>query len=209
MRSHTTRFLAAFTEEAASWGWAPDFVEQGDYANFAKPHGDGLRAHLGLCLNNRDEVWLNPSVGVTHVVVAELTTRFFGLRGLVSLAGATLADLVYATGESGSTKWVLRPEGQIPLMVRTVLADVERYGQSFLDQYTSLDHLIRGLEQRAMINMDFAHLAVACAVADDHPRARLALSRLHDWTDRQPPAIVEQTERFFAGFHAHFDIPVA
>jgi hypothetical protein len=203
----TEEFLSRFAEEAAARGWRLAFVRDDDVAKFAREQDDGLEAGLGLDITPRD--WglsLNPGLSVRHVKVSELSARFFGLERGAAQVGATLLDLMNRSGQ-GVVMWTVEKVDEIPAVTAKVLLDIERYGEPFFAQYESLIDIIPQLEDRsAKINFDYAHLAVAYAIAGELPKAISVLLRLEELADNQPEFVAVQTRQFISRFRDHFDV---
>lgn len=199
------RFIAKFTDVAGREGWTTDFIADDDFALFARPHGQDLRAEIGLDLTPREYgLSLNPSIGVRHVDISDLTARLFGLQRGAGLVGTFLSSLTAASEDGGRAPWVVHGEDEVTPVARRVLADVESEGSSFFSRYSSLQEIIDTLAGRAKLDIELGHLAVAYAVAGEVAEAQAVLSRIEDWARDQPTLAAEQARGFLSAYHQHF-----
>ncbi|MGC7101380.1 hypothetical protein ACPZ19_42470 [Amycolatopsis lurida] len=200
------RFIEEFTDLAGRDGWTAGFVEDG-FALFARPHGEGLHAEIGLDVTPRESgLSLNPSIGVRHVGISELTARLFGLKRGATPVGTFLSSLVPASEDGGRTRWAVHEENELTPVSQRILTDVETYGTLFFSPYSSLRDLIDSLADKAKLDFELGHLAVAYTVAGEVDEGRAVLSRLEDRAREQPPPAAEQTQGFLAAYRQHFGV---
>lgn len=199
------RFVRSFADEARRDGWEIDFVEDDEFAMFARRRSRDLQAELGVDLTQRDfGLSLNPSLSVRNVVASDLTARFFGFDRGAAPVGASLSDLVRAAGGGAGVMWTIAEAHEAAPMVRRVLSDVGTFGESFYSRYESLHDIIGALEVSAKSALELGQLAVAYALAGNSNKAEEIIARVERLSSEQPVLLATQTNRFLSAFRAHF-----
>lgn len=197
--------ITRFSERASADGWVLDFVEDDEFALFARDRDSGIRAEIGLDLSRREfGLSLNPGVSVRHVQVSDLAARFFGLERGAAQVGESLSDLLWRGGRGEGVMWTIDTAGDIDPVIDQILTDVREFGVSIFSEFDSLAKIVEKMEKSAKIALDFGQLAVAYMFIDESAKMQSALSKIQEISTSKSLLVSAQAQRFLSEFNRYF-----
>ncbi|MET9648117.1 hypothetical protein [Streptomyces syringium] len=137
-------------------------------------------------------------------------THFKGLPPFaaenVASFGCSLADLLYREGceMAPFTRWSIQDPSKFETAAVQLCKDIEDYAKPFFRSLSTLEAIIHQLENETRHQAQSGHLAVANALAGNHPKALEALTEYTEADQNQGLPTSEQTLQFVQAFAEHF-----
>jgi hypothetical protein len=168
--------VGACREKLGASGWA--YVGQTDSVDFTMARSAEVSYELGFGLEGLTTYGLLPGIGIRHVTISELCSRFMGLPvSRVCAFGRGLGDLLIADGiKSPGRRWRAVSVEDVDRVAAQLRDDIDAYGMVFARPYTMLADVIRGLEQQRRYQALSGNLAIGRALAGDMTGAAAALA---------------------------------
>lgn len=155
-----------------------------------------------------DRVRILPALGVRHREISRLTALFFGLptvpESVTPSAGLNLSDLL--PDRSDPFRWAFLPSRSDTVIEELILSDIGLYGIPFLQSVSSLEGIIRFLEERPIGQGRDEVLLVGYAITGNLMAVHELVAVLAMRAAGQRPPLSDQTLAFLVAFKTHFGV---